>query len=642
MGFPSHNPNRKSVQHADTLRGPAGQAELLLGRYRPVRRLGAGGFGTVWLAHDERLNRPVALKRIPLDDGDPQRAEREAQAAARLSHPGIVTLYETGSDDEACYLVSEFVRGATFGELLAEGALSDRDIVVIGAALCEALAHAHARGVIHRDVKPGNIMVSDQHGAGAPAAKICDFGIARIVGGEALTRTGDVVGTLAYMAPEQAEGRRITGAADVYALGLVLYEALSGVNPIRGAGPGDTARKVGTPLPELARLRRDLPPELCEAIDHAVAVRPQDRSSLSRLRAALVAARDEVDDEPGVVEGSPVDELSTRWTAVQRRYRDPGESGWLRRARDGLTRAGAADYTAVDEDERAWGGAAPAAPPPAEALPAAAPGRRLLGRAFAAGSAAALAALALDSLGDAPPMTPAAGAAVTAGLVALLPRIGWLLAAWAIEVWLLAAGFSGTAVVLALALLPVPLALPLAGTLWSVPGGAPVLGALGLAGAFPAFAGQAATATRRAALGALGLLWLELAEVLTGDRLLAGPAADTAPRVRWEGSASAAIDHAIVPLFSSGLVAVAALWALAAVLLPWVVRGRSAAVDLAAAAAWAIALAVATEAMLDGVSGAGGAPAARGLIVSAIAGAAAAVGLRAARRAARPSDPRIP
>lgn len=625
------------MQHADTLRGPAGQAELLLGRYRPLRRLGAGGFGTVWLAHDERLDRPVALKRIPLDDGDPQRAEREAQAAARLSHSGIVTLYETGSDDEACYLASEFVRGATFGELLAEGALSDRDIVVIGASLCEALAHAHARGVIHRDVKPGNIMVSDQHASSTPAAKICDFGIARIVGGEALTRTGDVVGTLAYMAPEQAEGKRITGAADVYALGLVLYEALSGVNPVRGAGPADTARKVGTPLPELARLRRDLPPALCAAIDAAVAVRAQERASLSRLRAALVEARDQVDDEPGIVEGSPVGGLTARWTAVQRRYRDPGESGWLRRAREGLTRVGAADWTAVDEDgEDEWTAAGRPAP---AATPVAAPGRRLLARAFAAATAAALAAVALHSLGDVPPVTPAAGAGIAAGLVALLPRVGWLLAAWAIEVWLLATGFAGTALVLAIGLIPVPLALPLAGTIWSMPAGGPALGVLGLAGAFVAVAGQAATATRRAALGALGLLWLELAEVLSGHRLLAGPAPGTPPRGRWEESAGAAFDHAIVPMFSAGLVAVAALWALAAVLLPWVVRGRSAALDLAAAAAWSIALAVATEAMLDGV---GGAAHPRGLVASAVVGAAAAVGLRAARRAARPSEPRLP
>src|SRR3954471_22979413 len=173
-------------------------ATLVLDRYRLVRRLGSGGFGTVWLAHDERLGREVAVKRVLIGDGDDaERARREAQAAARLSHPGIVALYETGADDEACYLVSELVRGETLRELLDSGALSDRDVVVIGAGLCEALSHAHSRGVIHRDVKPGNVMVSDSHAGDEPAAKICDFGIARIVGGEALTRTGDVVGTLA-------------------------------------------------------------------------------------------------------------------------------------------------------------------------------------------------------------------------------------------------------------------------------------------------------------------------------------------------------------------------------------------------------------------------------------------------------------
>jgi len=216
-------------------RAAAAEAGLVLERYRLVRRLGTGGFGTVWLAHDERLDRAVAVKRIPLEGDTAERAQREARAAARLAHPGIVALYEAGTDDDACYLVSELVRGETLGTLLAEGELSDRDVARIGVALCEALAHAHARGVIHRDVKPGNVMVCARpEEAGAPV-KLTDFGIARIVGGEALTRTGDVVGTLAYMAPEQAEGRRVTPAVDVYALGLVLYEAFTGCNPVRGA-----------------------------------------------------------------------------------------------------------------------------------------------------------------------------------------------------------------------------------------------------------------------------------------------------------------------------------------------------------------------------------------------------------------------
>ena len=625
------------MPHAETMHGQASDPGLLLQRYRLVRRLGSGGFGTVWQAHDERLQRDVAVKRIPLDDTDPERAQREAQAAARLSHPGIVALYETGADDEACYIVSELVRGETLRELLDGGALSDRDVVVIGAGLCEALSHAHSRGVIHRDVKPGNVMVCDAHAGDAPVAKICDFGIARIVGAEALTRTGDVVGTLAYMAPEQAEGRKITAAVDVYALGLVLYEALSGTNPVRGAGPADTARRVGMELPELARLRRDLPEELCDVIDAAVSVQPRDRPSPAALRGALLAATELVDDEPGIVEGPAIGGLAETWTQMQRRYRDPGETGWLRGLRDGMTRAGAAAWEEADD--------APFAPePPPEVVedaPAALP-RRLLRRGLGAATAAPLAALAVTQLGPGGDVAPVGGglaAAATAALVFALPRVGWLIAAWAVELWLLAAGASGTALVLAVALVPVPLLLPLAGALWSVPGGGPVLGAIGLATAFPVIAGQAATVTRRAALGALGYLWLCVAELLSGRQLLAG-IEGAGQRPGWEDSVSRVVSDALGPLVTSGVLAVAPLWAVAAVVLPWIVRGRSAAVDLAAAAVWAAALAVGTQAMLD--AAVPSAPGARGLALGAVVGALGAVGLRAARRAARPAAPRLP
>jgi hypothetical protein len=202
--------------------------------------------GTVWLAHDEKLERAVAVKRIGVEDPDVgRRAQREARAAARLSHPGIVALYESGQDEDAVYLVSELVRGRTLARLMADGLLSDRDVVEIGLVLCDALAHAHQRGVVHRDVKPANVMVPDDGGG----AKLTDFGIAQLIGDDALTRTGDVVGTLAYMAPEQAEGRAATWSVDLYALGLVLFEALSGVNPVRGRTPASTIRRVGERLP---------------------------------------------------------------------------------------------------------------------------------------------------------------------------------------------------------------------------------------------------------------------------------------------------------------------------------------------------------------------------------------------------------
>src|SRR4051812_8616699 len=285
------------VYSADTM-----LATLVLDRYRLVRRLGSGGFGTVWLAHDERLGREVAVKRVPTGDGDvAERARREALVAARLSHPGIVGLYEAGADDGAVYLVSELVRGETLGVLEADGALSDRDVVEIGIALCEALAHAHARGVVHRDVKPGNVIIPESPGDGEPYAKLTDFGIARVVGDDALTRTGDVLGTLAYMAPEQAEGRGASAQSDLYALALVLYEALAGANPVRGATPAETARRIGEPLPALGRWRRDLPRAVTEAIDDAVAVEPEDRGTLADLRAGLARSREAVSDEPGVV-----------------------------------------------------------------------------------------------------------------------------------------------------------------------------------------------------------------------------------------------------------------------------------------------------------------------------------------------------
>jgi hypothetical protein len=539
--------------------GTVGDGRRVLDRYRLVRQIGSGGFGTVWLAEDERLERAVAVKRIAMHDGaDAKRAEREARAAARLAHPGIVALYESGRDEEAVYLVSELVRGRTLAELMRDGELSDRDVLRVGVALCDALAHAHGRGVIHRDVKPGNVIVPDRPHDGAGVAKLTDFGVARMVGDDALTITGDVVGTLAYMAPEQAAGGAVGEEADLYALALVLYEGLSGVNPVRGRGAAATARRVGARLPALGRLRRDLPIELCRALDRAVLARPEQRGTLAELREALAAGLPVADDERGTIAGSPLEGLA---------------------------------------------GPAP--------RPKVRPRARVAAALCAAGLAAAALAWLTPAAGVA--VAPAAGAAAAAVAVLLAPRLGWIAMACALAAW---AG-GAAALVIAVAALPTVVLLRRSGALWSVPAGAPLLGLAGLAGAWPVLAAQVARPWQRAALGALGAWWLALAEVVTGDRLALGAPPGTALDV-----------ERLDPLLTSGALALAALWAVAALALPIVVRGRLLAADVVGATAWAAALGSATQAVADTLSWQ---PTMRGLVAGAVVAGGLAVAFAASR-----------
>src|SRR3712207_5262539 len=234
-----------------------------------MRRLGTGGVGAVHEGWDERLDRWVAVKVVPSDGADHERARREARAAARLDHPNVVALFDAGEEPGARYLVRELVDGATMAELQQDGLLGDRDVLRIGLAVADALEHAHERGVVHRDVKPQNVLVpADGHRrrGGAPA-KLTDFGVAHLAGDEALTRTGDVLGTLAYMAPEQAAGARVDGRADLYALALLVYEGLAGTHPVKAGNAAATGRRLGTPLPSPAGHRPDLPEALCDAID---------------------------------------------------------------------------------------------------------------------------------------------------------------------------------------------------------------------------------------------------------------------------------------------------------------------------------------------------------------------------------------
>jgi tRNA A-37 threonylcarbamoyl transferase component Bud32 len=533
--------------------GPVDRAgrDRVLDRYVLLERIGAGAFGTVWRAHDDRLHREVAVKRIargPRESREERRrATREAVAAARLSHPAIVALYEADADDDAYYLVSELVRGASLDRLLAAGELEDREILRIGAVLSDALAHAHARGVVHRDVKPQNVIVPDEVTGGGAQAKLTDFGVALIAGDQPLTRAGDVVGTFAYMAPEQAQGRVVDARADLYSLALTIYEGLAGFNPMRGSTPALTAVLQRDPVKPLERTRPDLPRGLCQSLDRALSVDPTRRGSLADLRLALGRA------------------LSAPLPARRRRR-----------------------------------------PPPARQAPAIRLGpRRPRPLAGLAAAALVLAALATP-LGPAAPVSALWAAAAAGAAVALLPRGGWLAFALAGVVWLAVSGQPGTALLVALAAAPVPLLLRGAPWLWSAPALAPVLGALGLAVSFPAVAGRCGAAWQRAALGALGIWWLALAEPLYDTRLLFGAAAGTRPRATWQGSAPDAISHALAPLISGRCLALAAVWALAAVALPWVVRGRSPMARALGAIGWAMGL-VAASGLLGAQAGGPGA-----------------------------------
>src|SRR5215211_2764740 len=254
--------------------------EVVMDRFRLGERIGSGGMGTVYRAFDERLQRHVAVKEIT--SSDPERVAREAHAAARLNHPGIVTLYELGSDSGRALLVSEFVDGDTLAELARRGDLSDREVAEFGADVCEALSHAHERGVIHRDLKPQNVIVRVDDGAGR-RAKLMDFGIASLVGAPTLTATGEVVGTLAYMAPEQAAGLGASEASDVYSLALALYECWTGTNPVAGASPAQTARLIGDPIPPLRDYRPDLPAHLTDCVDACLDPDPERRPALEEL-----------------------------------------------------------------------------------------------------------------------------------------------------------------------------------------------------------------------------------------------------------------------------------------------------------------------------------------------------------------------
>jgi hypothetical protein len=258
--------------------------ELVLDRYRPLRPLGSGGSGSVWLARDEKTGLDVALKMVAREGKSAARAEREAKAAAQLRHPACLRAYGFGRDSRHVYIAYEFVPGQTYREALRAGALTDETAIEACAQVCDGLAHAHAAGILHRDVKPSNVLLTE---GDKVAARVLDFGLAQMADADTLTEAGDVPGTLAYISPERLAGGEATPAADVYAVGVMLWEGLAGRHPFWRGSMLETARAIEAGARPLGELRPDLPKRLLRLVDSTLSTNPAKRPSARELGDAL-------------------------------------------------------------------------------------------------------------------------------------------------------------------------------------------------------------------------------------------------------------------------------------------------------------------------------------------------------------------
>jgi hypothetical protein len=270
------------------------QRELVLDRYKPLRPLGRGGSGSVWLARDERTGLDVALKIVPREGKRAPRAAREAEAASRLRHERCVRSYDFGGDEGHVYIAYEYVPGRTLREALRNGAVKDPDAIEICAQVLDGLAHAHARGIVHRDVKPSNVLVEDGQQV---SIKLLDFGLAQFDEADTLTAVGDVPGTLAYISPERLHGAEASAASDVWSVGVMLWEALAGEHPFWGVPLPQVASTIEAGARPLAEERPDLSKRLLAVIASALEVEPSRRPRAAvlahELREALNAPRRE-------------------------------------------------------------------------------------------------------------------------------------------------------------------------------------------------------------------------------------------------------------------------------------------------------------------------------------------------------------
>jgi serine/threonine protein kinase len=276
--------------------------ELIAERYELQELVGTGGMSSVYRAHDRLLERDVAIKvlheQFTADGEYVERFRREARAVAQLSHPNIVTVIDRGEQDDRQFIVFEYVDGENLKALVArEGPLPEREAIELALQVARALGFAHEQGLVHRDVKPQNVLLNDGH-----EAKVTDFGIARsldVQGG--LTQTGTVMGTSDYIAPEQARGSRVDAQSDIYSLGTVLYELLTGEVPFAGDNFVAVAMQhINQPPPSVRERRPELSPCVDEVVQRAMAKEPRDRfRSMEELCGALNDCLAELDGETG-------------------------------------------------------------------------------------------------------------------------------------------------------------------------------------------------------------------------------------------------------------------------------------------------------------------------------------------------------
>ncbi|MFI8785999.1 serine/threonine-protein kinase [Streptomyces sp. NPDC055105] len=288
---PSHQPPpTQVVPPRQSTESEPGAGRLIGGRYRLLSKLGHGGMGTVWRAKDETVDREVAVKEPRVPDHLPERERttvfermrREARAAARLDHPAVVNVHDVAVEDGQPWIVMEFVQGRTLGDALQEGTLGARDAARIGLEVLGALEAAHAAGVLHRDVKPDNVMLGRHD-----RVVLTDFGIAQIEGETNLTDTGGFVGSPEFIAPERVLGQRPGPASDLWSLGVVLYAATEGVSPFRRNNTPATLQSVINATPAAPAAARG---PLAEAINGLLAKDPARRPNAARVRDLLERA----------------------------------------------------------------------------------------------------------------------------------------------------------------------------------------------------------------------------------------------------------------------------------------------------------------------------------------------------------------